>query len=57
MRFYDVDEGRITIDGIDIKQLDLKWLRQQIGYVGQEPILFATSIKENIKYGKPDATD
>ena len=45
MRFYDPDEGKITLDGHDLKELDLEWLRKQIGYVGQEPILFATSIK------------
>ena len=57
MRFYDPDEGRILIDGVDLRDLDLHWYRNQIGYVGQEPVLFATSIKENIKYGKPDASD
>lgn len=45
MRFYDPLEGRITIDGIDLRQIDLSWLREIIGYVGQEPVLFATSIK------------
>lgn len=57
MRFYDPDHGRITLDGVDLKDLDLDWLRQQIGYVGQEPVLFATSIKENMRMSKPDATD
>lgn len=45
------------LDGVNIKTLDLKWLRDQIGLVNQEPALFATTIKENILYGKPDATD
>lgn len=45
MRFYDPDQGRVTLDGHDLRTLDLIWLRQQIGYVGQEPVLFATSIK------------
>jgi len=45
MRFYDPDEGYISLDGNDLKILDLGWLRNQIGYVGQEPVLFATSIK------------
>jgi ATP-binding cassette subfamily B (MDR/TAP) protein 1 len=45
MRFYDPIEGRILLDGNDIRDIDLNWLRSQIGYVGQEPILFATSIK------------
>ena len=57
MRFYDPDEGRITLDGVDLKDLDLYWLRSQIGYVGQEPVLFATTIKENLLFGKEDATD
>ncbi|WJX59828.1 ABC transporter B member [Trifolium repens] len=46
----------IPSDKNDIKELDLKWLRQQIGLVNQEPALFATSIRENILYGKNDAT-
>ena len=45
MRFYDPIEGRITLDGVDLKELDLDWLRESIGYVGQEPVLFATTIK------------
>ena len=57
MRFYDPDEGRITLDGVDLIDLDLYWLRGQIGYVGQEPVLFATTIKENLLFGKEDATD
>lgn len=51
MRFYDPDEGKVTLDGHDLRDIDLEWLRQQIGYVGQEPILFATSIKENLLFG------
>lgn len=57
MRFYDPDEGRITLDGIDLKDIDLTWLRNQIGYVGQEPVLFATTIKENLLFGKEDASE
>lgn len=45
MRYYDPDEGTITLDGTDLKLLNLEWLRSQIGYVGQEPVLFATTIK------------
>jgi ATP-binding cassette subfamily B (MDR/TAP) protein 1 len=45
MRFYDPDLGHITLDGHDLRVLDLGWLRRQIAYVGQEPVLFATSIK------------
>lgn len=55
-RFYDPTEGRIYIDGHDIKQFNLSWLRSNIAVVGQEPVLFATTIEENIRYGKPDAT-
>jgi subfamily B ATP-binding cassette protein MsbA len=56
-RFYDVTSGRITIDHKDIRQLTLKSLRQQISIVAQDPILFSGSITENLRYGKPDATD
>ena len=55
-RFYDVNEGMILLDGHDIRSLDPRWLHRQIGLVGQEPILFQLSIKENIMYAKPDAT-
>lgn len=55
-RFYEPLSGQILLDGNDIKHLELKWLRQQIGLVNQEPALFATSIRENILYGKDDAT-
>jgi ATP-binding cassette subfamily B protein len=54
-RFYDVDKGRVLIDGINIKSLDPQWLRKQVGLVSQEPILFAMSIEDNIKYGSEDA--
>lgn len=55
-RFYDPIEGQLLLDGHDIKTLKLRWLRQQIGLVSQEPALFATSIKENILLGRPDAS-
>ncbi|XP_022761297.1 ABC transporter B family member 11-like [Durio zibethinus] len=51
-RFYEADSGRITLDGIDIRKLHLKWLRQQMGVVSQEPVLFNDSIRANIAYGK-----
>ncbi|KAF7852170.1 hypothetical protein BT93_L0559 [Corymbia citriodora subsp. variegata] len=51
-RFYDPDSGHITLDGVDIRQLQLKWLRQQMGLVSQEPILFNETIRANIAYGK-----
>jgi len=56
-RFYDILGGSITLDGNDLKDLNLKWLRSNIGYVSQEPVLFATSIKENLLLAKSDATD
>ncbi|CAA0828429.1 ABC transporter B family member 19 [Striga hermonthica] len=55
-RFYDPNQGEILLDDVDIKTLQLRWLRNQIGLVNQEPALFATTILENILYGKPDAT-
>ncbi|XP_065856315.1 ABC transporter B family member 1 [Euphorbia lathyris] len=54
-RFYDPNSGQVMLDGHDIKTLKLRWLRQQIGLVSQEPALFATTIKENILLGRPDA--
>ncbi|CAK7348531.1 unnamed protein product [Dovyalis caffra] len=51
-RFYDPDSGHITLDGIDIQSLQLKWLRQQMGLVSQEPVLFNDTIRTNIAYGK-----
>lgn len=56
-RFYDVTGGAITIDGIDIRQMTLKSLRNQIGIVQQDVFLFPGSIKENIAYGRLDASD
>ena len=56
-RFYDISSGEITIDGIDIKSITLKSLRENIGMVAQDVYLFSGSIRENIAYGKPDATD
>ncbi|PIA50393.1 hypothetical protein AQUCO_01300853v1 [Aquilegia coerulea] len=55
-RFYEPLSGNIYLDGNEISELELKWLRRQIGLVNQEPALFATSIHENILYGKDDAT-
>ncbi|XP_022775612.1 putative multidrug resistance protein [Durio zibethinus] len=55
-RFYDPINGDILLDGRKIKKLELKWLRSQMGLVNQEPILFATSIKENILFGKEGAS-
>ena len=56
-RFYDVSSGKILLDGTDIRKIKLKDLRRQIGIVQQDVYLFAGTIMENIRYGKPDATD
>jgi ABC-type multidrug transport system fused ATPase/permease subunit len=55
-RFYDPQAGEVLIDGINIKDLQLKWIRGKIGLVSQEPVLFDCSIKENIAYGNDGAT-
>lgn len=52
LRFYDPVEGQILLDGQDISQLNVRWLRSQIGYVGQEPVLFSGSVAENIAQGR-----
>ncbi|SKA87330.1 ATP-binding cassette, subfamily B [Clostridium sp. USBA 49] len=56
-RFYEIDEGSVKIDGMDIKDIKLKSLRNNIGIVQQDVYMFSGTIKENIAYGKPDATD
>eukprot|EP00961_Rhodomonas_salina_P117023 1575363-Rhodomonas_salina.3 len=57
LRFYDPAGGTVRIDGVDVRELNVKWLRQQIKLVSQEPVLFAVSILENVRYGKDDATE
>jgi len=56
-RFYDPVVGEVRLDGVGIQKLQVKWLRSQMGLVSQEPALFATTIKENILFGKEDATE
>ena len=56
-RFYDVTRGSITIDGVDVRDYDLSALRQKIGYIPQKALLFSGTIEDNLKYGKPDATE
>ena len=56
-RFYDVDAGKITIDGQDISKVTKRSLRSNIAYVSQHPYLFEGTIRDNIRYGRPDATD
>jgi subfamily B ATP-binding cassette protein MsbA len=57
MRFYDPKEGKVTVDGYDLRDVRLETLRRQVSMVAQENVLFSVSIMENIKYGKRDATD
>lgn len=54
-RFYDVDGGSILLDGVNIRELQVRWLRRQLGLVSQEPVLFNTSIRANIVYGTDEA--
>ena len=55
-RFYDPVEGSVKLDGVDLKDMNVHHLRSVVAYVGQEPVIFATSIAENLRYGKPGAT-
>jgi ATP-binding cassette subfamily B protein len=56
-RYYDVTAGRVTVDGVDVRDYDLAAMRQHLGVVPQEPFLFAGTIRDNIAFGRPDATD
>jgi len=56
-RFYDVQSGTVALDGADVRSLDPRWLRSRLGLVRQEPILFACSVRENILFGRPGASD
>jgi len=56
MRFYNAAQGRVTVFGRDVRELDPQWLRAQIGTVAQEPVLFSNSIADNIRYARPGAT-
>jgi ABC-type multidrug transport system fused ATPase/permease subunit len=56
-RFYDVTKGRLTIDGVDVRDVKLQSLRREIGIVSQDPFLFSATVRENIAFGRPDATD
>ena len=56
-RFYDVDAGRVMVDGMDVRDMEQETLRQQIGMALQESVLFSGTIRHNIRYGRPDATD
>lgn len=56
-RFYDVNDGEVLIDGVNIKQVPKEWLRSQIGFALQTAVLFSGTIRENLRFGRPDATD
>jgi len=56
-RFYDPQLGQVLIDGVDLREFQLRWIRSKIGLVSQEPVLFTASIRDNIAYGKDNATD
>ena len=56
-RLYDPTSGRLTLDGEDVRDLDPAWLRRLVGVVSQEPVLFSTTIADNVRYGRPEATD
>jgi ATP-binding cassette subfamily B multidrug efflux pump len=56
-RFYDPEQGRVTLDGLDLRQMQQDTLRARIGVVPQETVLFSGSVRDNIRYGRPDASD
>ena len=56
-RFYDVERGRVTLDGVDVRDIPLDALRTQIGIALQETVLFSGTVRDNVRYGRPDATD
>jgi ATP-binding cassette subfamily B protein len=57
LRFFDPDEGRVTLDGVDLRRMARADLRRQFALVPQEPVIFATSVRENIRFGRPEASD
>lgn len=57
LRFYNISEGEVFLDGVNLEEINIPWLRQQIGYVGQNPTLFAGTVKDNILLGNPKATE
>jgi ATP-binding cassette subfamily B protein len=56
-RFYDVSEGRVTVDGVDVRDVRLDSLRATIGVIGQDPFLFSATVRENIAFGRPEASE
>ena len=57
LRFYDPDSGRVRIDGIDLASADPRDVRRQLALVPQDPVIFAASVLDNVRYGRPDASD
>lgn len=56
-RFYDVDRGSVKVDGVDIRMFDVEWYRKHMALVSQEPVIYSGSIRDNIAFGKPDASE
>lgn len=56
-RFYDVDRGVVRIDSVDVRELDIIWYRGFTALVSQEPVIFSGSVRDNIAFGKPEATE
>src|SRR5207247_7182623 len=57
LRYYDPDSGAITLDGVELKKADPKAVRRRIALVPQDPVIFAASVAENVRYGRPEASD
>jgi ATP-binding cassette subfamily B protein len=57
LRFYDPSSGRVAIDGVDAREADPRELRRRVAVVAQDPVIFATSVLENVRYGRPEASD
>lgn len=56
-RFYDVEKGCVKIDGVDLREIDIKWYRKHTALVSQEPVVYSGSIRENILLGRPEAAE
>lgn len=57
LRFYDVEAGSVKVDGVDIREVDLKWYRRHTALVSQEPVIYSGTIRDNIMFGKLDASE
>lgn len=57
LRFYDVGKGWVKVDGVDIREMDLQWYRKHVALVSQDPVIFSGTIRDNILFGKPDASE